>query len=96
MLLDMTELSEHIHNGKGAESHQSETSNNCMPFFEEDLGQERDLEVRPCEVLLSFPEDQACVLLIFDFRSSLHMSHPVSPAVCVVPALDCQSLLYHG
>lgn len=44
MFLDMTELSEHIHSGKGAEGHQSETSNNCVPFFEEDPGQGRDLK----------------------------------------------------
>lgn len=78
-ILDMTELSEHIHSGKGAEGHQSETSNNCVPFFEENPGQGRDHEVRLCEVLLSFPGDQACVLLIFDFRPLLHMNLPISP-----------------
>lgn len=95
-ILDMTELSEHIHSGKGAEGHQSETSNNCVPFFDEDPGQGRDHEVRLYEVLLSFPDDQACVLLIFDFRPSLHLSLSVSPAVCVVPAFDLPLLLYHG
>lgn len=65
-----------------------------MSFFREDGWQGRDLEVRPCEVLLVFPDDQACVLSIFDFRSSYHKSLNGSPAVFVW-SLHCTFHHFH-